>query len=135
MILESGRSPGEWSGYLLQLSWLEMQETWVLSLGWEDPLEKGMQPTPVFLPGESPWPEEPVGCSPWGFKESDTTERLSTGLKVYLQGKRKKEFISYLWAKGGKTLFASSQFSLVQNNLYVKETFFKMTYSDFLQWI
>ena len=76
-----------------------------------------------------------MGCSPCGFKESDTTERLSTGLKVYLQGKRKKEFISYLWAKGGKTLFASSQFSLVQNNLYVKETFFKMTYSDFLQWI
>ena len=29
-----------------------MQETWILSLGWEDPLEK-WQPTPVFLPGES----------------------------------------------------------------------------------
>ena len=29
-----------------------MQETWVQSLGWEDPLEKGMVPTPVFLPGE-----------------------------------------------------------------------------------
>ena len=28
------------------------QETWVQSLGQEDPLEKGMQPTPVFLPGE-----------------------------------------------------------------------------------
>ena len=27
-------------------------ETQVLSLGWEYPLEKGMQPTPVFLPGE-----------------------------------------------------------------------------------
>ena len=32
-----------------------MQETWVRSLGWEDPLEGGAwQPTPVFLPGESP---------------------------------------------------------------------------------
>ena len=30
-----------------------MRETQVLSPGWEDPLEKGMQPTPVFLPGES----------------------------------------------------------------------------------
>ena len=30
-----------------------MQETWVQSLGWEDPLEKGMATTPVFLPGES----------------------------------------------------------------------------------
>ena len=30
-----------------------MQETWVRSLDWEDPLEKGMAPTPVFLPGKS----------------------------------------------------------------------------------
>ena len=29
-----------------------MQKTWVESLGWEDPLEKGMAHTPVFLPGE-----------------------------------------------------------------------------------
>ena len=29
-----------------------MQETWVQSLGWEDPLEKGTVPTPVFWPGE-----------------------------------------------------------------------------------
>ena len=36
-----------------------MWETWVRSLGWEDPLEEGMAPTPVFLPGESPWTEEP----------------------------------------------------------------------------
>ena len=28
------------------------QDTEYSSLGWEDPLEKGMQPTPVFLPGE-----------------------------------------------------------------------------------
>ena len=30
---------------------LTMQKTWVQSLGWKDPLEKGMD-TPVFLPGE-----------------------------------------------------------------------------------
>ena len=30
-----------------------MQETWVPSLGQEDPLEKEMQPVPVFLPGKS----------------------------------------------------------------------------------
>ena len=28
-------------------------EMWVRSLGWEDPLEEGMAPTLVFLPGES----------------------------------------------------------------------------------
>ena len=36
-----------------------MQETWVQTLGWEDPLEE--EPTPIFLPGESPWTEEPGG--------------------------------------------------------------------------
>ena len=30
-----------------------MQETWVRSLGWEDPLEEEMVFTPVFLPGNS----------------------------------------------------------------------------------
>ena len=30
-----------------------------------------------FLPGESPWTEEPGGLSPQGPKESDTTEGLS----------------------------------------------------------
>ena len=31
---------------------------WVPPLGWEDPLEEGWQPTPVFFSGESPWTEE-----------------------------------------------------------------------------
>ena len=35
----------------------------VQSLGWEDPLEKGMQPTPVFLPGESHGQRSLVGYS------------------------------------------------------------------------
>ena len=37
----------------------------VPSLG-EDPLEEGMQPTPVSLPGESPWTEEPGGLQSMG---------------------------------------------------------------------
>ena len=36
-----------------------MWETWVQSLGWEDPLEEDVQLTLVFLPGEPPWTEEP----------------------------------------------------------------------------
>ena len=52
-----------------------MQETWVLSLGWEDPLEEGMTPhTPVFLPGESPGTEEPGRLQSMEHQESDTTE-------------------------------------------------------------
>ena len=53
---------------------LAMLETWVRSLRWGDPLEKGKatHSTPVF------WPGEFHGLySPWGCNESDTTERLS----------------------------------------------------------
>ena len=56
---------------------LPMQETWVPSLGGEDPLEKERQPTAVFLPGESHGQRSLVGYSPRGHKESDTTEWLS----------------------------------------------------------
>ena len=53
-----------------------MQETWVRSLGLEDPLEKKWQPTPVFLPEESHGRRILVGYSPCGHKESDMTELL-----------------------------------------------------------
>ena len=43
---------------------LLMQETWVQSLGGEDPLEKGMAPTPVFLPGEFHRQRTLAGYSP-----------------------------------------------------------------------
>ena len=45
----------------------EMQEMRVRSLGREDPLEEGMQPTPVFLPGESHGQRSLAGYSPWGW--------------------------------------------------------------------
>ena len=38
-----------------------MWESWVQSLGWENPLEEGMATHPAFLPEESPWTEEPSG--------------------------------------------------------------------------
>ena len=53
-----------------------MRETPVQSLGWEDPLEKEMATTPVLLPGKSHGWRSLVGYSPWGHKESDTTEQL-----------------------------------------------------------
>ena len=40
-----------------------MQETWVWSLAWEDPLEEGMVTTPVCLPGESHGQRSLVGYS------------------------------------------------------------------------
>ena len=54
-----------------------VQGTQVRPLGWEAPLEKGMAPTPVFLPGELHEQRSLVGYSPWGCKELDTTERLT----------------------------------------------------------
>ena len=58
----------------------EMQETWVRSLGQEDPPQrKKRYPTPVFLPGKSHGQGSLVGYSPWGRKESDMTECLRTG--------------------------------------------------------
>ena len=51
-----------------------MRETWIQSLGQKDPLEKEMAPAPVFLPGEFHRQRSLAGYSPWGHKESDTTE-------------------------------------------------------------
>ena len=52
--------------------------------GQEDPLEKEMHPTPVFVPGKSHGPRSLVGYSPWGGKESDTTERLHFTSEGYI---------------------------------------------------
>ena len=40
------------------------------------PWRRKWQPTSLFLPGKSHGMRMPVGYSPWGCKESDTTERL-----------------------------------------------------------
>ena len=54
-----------------------MKETWVRSLGREDPLEKDTATHSAFLPGESHGQRSLAGCSPQGCKESDTDERLT----------------------------------------------------------
>ena len=51
-----------------------MRETQVQSLSWEDPLEKETATLSSTLAWKIAWMEEPG--SPWGRKESDTTERL-----------------------------------------------------------
>ena len=59
-----------------------MQKTWVQSLGWENPLEKEWQPTPVFLPGEFHGQRRLAGDSPWGGKESDITHTIYSQIKI-----------------------------------------------------
>ena len=39
---------------------------------------RAWRPTPVFLPGDSPWTEEPGGLQSMGSQRVNTTERLST---------------------------------------------------------
>ena len=66
MISGLGRAVGEGIGYPLQYSWASlvaqlvknppaMQETWVRSLGWEDPLEKGTATHSSILAWRIPW--------------------------------------------------------------------------------
>ena len=92
-----GRSPGEGISYPLQYSWaslmtqmiknpLAMWNTWVQSLGWEDPLEEGMATHSDILAWRIPWTQEPGGYSPWGHEESDTTEWLSAVQHIYVSG-------------------------------------------------
>ena len=78
---------GKVRGYPIQYSWASlvaqlvknlpaMWETWVLSLGWEDPLEKGKVTHSSILAWRIPW----TIYSPWVCKESVATERLSLSL-------------------------------------------------------
>ena len=91
MIPGSGRSLGDGIGYPLQCSWASLVaqtvkkkiclqcrrpgfDPWMRKISWS----RARQPTPVFLPGESRGQRSLAEYSPWGCKESDTTEQLST---------------------------------------------------------
>ena len=82
MIPESGRYAGEGIGYPLQCSWASlvaqlvknlpaMRETWVRSLSWEDPPDKGKATHSSILAWRIPWTVY------GGHKGSETTEQLS----------------------------------------------------------
>ena len=72
----------EWSGSSLVAQMVKestcSEETWVWSLGWDDPLEEGMPTHSSILAWRIPWTEDLVGYSPWGCRELDVTEWLST---------------------------------------------------------
>ena len=72
MIPGLGTSDGEGIGYPLQYSWVSlvtqlvknpfaMWETWVQSLGWEDPLEKGKAIHSSILAWRIPWTIQSMG--------------------------------------------------------------------------
>ena len=57
-----------------------MLKTQVQSLGWEDPLEKGMAIHSSILAWRIPWTEEPGGLQSRGHKELDMTKLLTLAL-------------------------------------------------------
>ena len=88
----SGRSPGEGKGYPLQYSWASvvaqlvknppsMRETWVQSLCWEDPLEKGMATHSSILAWRIRMDRGACWAAVHGIAESDMTEELTLSLK------------------------------------------------------
>ena len=58
-----------------------VQEPWLESLGWKDPLKKGMATHSSILVWRISWTEEPGSYSPWGHKELDTTEQPTLCIK------------------------------------------------------
>ena len=64
-------------------------DPWVRKISWR----RAWQPTSVFLPGESHGQKSLVGYSPWGGKESDTTEvtrhACTQRVESWLQGPRR----------------------------------------------
>ena len=83
-----------------------MQETWVQSLGQEDPLEKGMNARSSILAWRIPWTEEPGRLQPTGFSESDTTKQFSRCCKTYFQSLLHSAYVN-LPAKTKENIFKS----------------------------
>ena len=112
MIPGSGRSAGEGIGYPLQYSWASlvaqlvenlpaMWETWVPSLGWEDPLEKGKATHSSILTWRITWTvhgvaKNPTRLSDFHFPSNNKNQR------VIEQDRREGPYMAHL-SKGSRT--------------------------------
>ena len=111
-----------------------MWEAWVQFLGWEDPVEEGIPQQYSCL--ENPQGKRSlVGCSPWGCKDQDTTERLSTAQHVSVTQDTRHIPLACLFSSAGPSsshLFLFSQFldlsvpflilsTLAQNSSHINE--------------
>ena len=68
-----------------------MWEAWVGSLGWEDPLEKGMATQSSILAWRIPWREEPGGLQSMGSQRVGHNWTTFTSLHIITSQKRKKK--------------------------------------------
>ena len=107
-ITGSGRSPGEGIGYPLQDSWASLvaqsvknlpaiRETWVQSLGWEDPLEEGMATHSNILEWRIPMDRGAWRATVHGVAEWDTTEWLSLACISAANTPRCIFYLCYFW--------------------------------------
>ena len=100
----SGRSPEEGTGYPLQYSWASlvaqtvnnppaMCETWVQSLGWEDPLEEDMATHFSILAWRIPWTDKPGRLQSIGLKKvrHDCSNLACSTHKIVRKGKYRGE--------------------------------------------
>ena len=83
----------------------ELQETWVRSLGQEDPLEEGTATHSSIHAWRIPWAEEPGGLQSKGRKESEATEatwraHTETFLAVTVEGWGWSAFDFWKWSPG-----------------------------------
>ena len=97
-----------------------MRETWVQSLGWEDPLEKGTAPHSSILAWRIPWTEEPGGYSPWGHREQDTTTRLWQMMRECLSSKCWVNTLSLFFCKYTAPVFRTVR-SARRAKIYLKQ--------------
>ncbi|XP_070323100.1 cytochrome c oxidase assembly factor 1 homolog isoform X1 [Odocoileus virginianus] len=82
------------------------------------------QPTPVLLPGNSHGQRSPVGCSPWGRTESDTTESLGSrmpmplGKQVFFAGVAASGSCAIVYYLVQKTFSRASYYQLALEQLH-----------------
>ena len=97
-----------------------MQETWVWSLGWEDPREREQLTTLAFWPGEFHGP-----YSPWGHKESDMTKCFHFTSFSSIAWWLLLQWLCHLWIR-------FSSLFLIMYELTNKYCFFKAFMGDLL---
>ena len=115
----SGRSPGEGLGYPLQYSWTSvvaqlvknppaMWETWVRSLSWEDPLEKGTATYSSILAWRIPWTVQSMGSQRVGHDWATFISLHFPLIKISVVIMRLTLIESSLWVKQGAPISGSN---------------------------